>query len=350
MFSSFFQELSEKLSMDGIQVINFSLKQENSYCEQNGVNIHYDKRHGLVSNYVAIYKIIKRVQPDVIISNFSYINPAILFGKLFGVKTNIAWFHTAFGHTKPNILKVWNKSIYLNMADIVLTNSKSLQNEMHQVYKVAEERTRRIPFWTTIENYGSDANAFPISKHSDIINIGCPGRLLTNKNQKVVIKALHQLKQMSHKDVRLYIAGDGANKIQLEALVTVLGLKHEVIFLGVLNANGMASFYKAMNVVVLPSLHEAFGLVFIEAIALGTPVLVSNTFGALDFVDSQEFSLEDFCFDPQSIQELINKLEPYLLNKGLSKDYFKSMYDKTFEKEAIYQQIKSIILNQKSPS
>ena len=100
-----------------------------------------------------------------------------------------------------------------------------------------------------------------------------------------------------------------------------------------------------MDVVVLPSIHEAFGLVFIEAIAMGTPVLVSNTFGALDFVDSQKFSLEDFSFDPHSIQGLIDKLEPYVFNKGLPKDFFIRMYRESFEKEEIYKQIKSIIIN-----
>lgn len=230
LLSSFYRELSEKLCIDGFQVFNFSLKRENNYFEQNDVGIYYNKRHGLVSNFVSVYKVIRRVRPDVVISNFSYINPAILFGKLLGVERNIAWFHTAFGHTKPSLLKVWNKSIYLNMADVVLTNSQSLQNEMQQVYQVPKEKTRRIPFWTNIEDYCLDVDCLPKFKHSNSINIGCPGRLLHNKNHKVVIEALCQLKQMSNQVVRLYIAGEGANKTQLEALVTTLDLKSEVVF------------------------------------------------------------------------------------------------------------------------
>lgn len=108
----------------------------------------------------------------------------------------------------------------------------------------------------------------------------------------------------------------------------------------------MTSFYEAMDVVVLPSFHEAFGLVFIEAIAMGTPVLVSNSLGALDFIDEKKFPLEDFSFDPHDIQELIDKLEPYILNQGLSKVYFKRMYEETFDKDTIYRTIRNIILNQ----
>lgn len=54
----------------------------------------------------------------------------------------------------------------------------------------------------------------------------------------------------------------------------------------------------------------------------------------------QKFPLEDFCFNPQALDELIDKLEPYINNKGLKSDYFKTMYQKTFEKDVIYNQIK----------
>ena len=346
LLSDFFQELSEKLCSDGFEVDNFYLKHKKACFKQNGVTIYGEKRGGFFSNYKAIYKIIQQRKPDVVISNFSYINPAILFGKLLGVKRNIAWFHTAFGHTKPSLLKIWNKTVYLNMADVVLANSTVLQNEMHAVYKVSKEKINRIPFWTNIANQVSSSNILQISKEEAVINIGCPGRLVSDKNHAQVIKAVYELKKISHQPVRLYIAGNGCYENQLRELVVDLNLNQNVIFLGLLNVEAMTEFYKAMDVVVLPSFHEAFGLVFIEAIALGTPVIVSNAFGALSFVDSKKFPLEEFCFNPQSIQELINKLEPYIKAKGLESDYFKIMYEQTFEKDFIYNQIKSIILNE----
>ncbi len=345
LLSEFFQELSEKLCSNGFEVDNFYLKNKKTYFEQNGVAIYGEERLGFVHNYKAIYKIIKHSEPDVVISNFSYINPAVLFGKLLGVKRNIAWFHTAFGHTKPSLLKVWNKTMYLNMADVVLANSKVLQNEMHTVYKVSKGKIRSIPFWTNIANYRSNANELYIAKDETVINIGCPGRLVADKNHALVIKAVYQLKQSNEQSLRLYIAGDGPYRKQLETLVRDLNLEQEVVFLGLLDVQKMTAFYEAMNVVVLPSFHEAFGLVFIEAIALGTPVLVSNAFGALDFIGTQQFQLEDFCFNPHAPQELIDKLEPYLKNGGKSSDYFKMMYEKTFDKEVIYNQVKAVILN-----
>lgn len=344
LLSEFFQELSEKLYGDGFEVVNFYFKHQKASFNQNGVRIYGEKRRSLPSNYRAIYNIIKQTKPDVVISNFSYINPAILFGKLLGVSHNIAWFHTAFGHTQPNRFKVWNKSLFLRLADMVFTNSVQLEQEMHEVYKVAKTKTRRVPFWTNIAQYASQTIDLQLVKNPSVIAMGCPGRLLENKNHALVIKALHDLKQTTKQDVKLYIAGGGRYQPQLEALVSVLDLDNAVVFLGVLNVNEMTAFYKAMDVVVLPSFHEAFGLVFIEAIALGTPVLVSESFGALSFIDTQKFPLEDFCFSPDDQQDLVNKLAPYIVQEGLASDYFKSMYAKTFEKDVIYNQIRSLFL------
>lgn len=344
LLSEFFQELSESLVQEGLDVVNFHLKHKVDFFVQNGVQNYGEKRRSFFHNYYEVYSIIKKTQPDVIVSNFSYINPAILFGKLLGVKHNIAWFHTAYGHTKPSWLKVINKTIYLNMADVVLTNSKSLQNEMQSVYQVAKQKIRCVPFWTNISKYRSHSNTLSIVKRDSVIDIGCPGRLVADKNHALVINALHQLKQTTSQTIRLYIAGNGPYKGHLEQLVMDLQLEEDVVFLGLLNVSEMASFYEAMDVVVLPSFHEAFGLVFIEAIAMGTPVLVSNAFGALDFIDRQEFPLDDFCFGPHAIQELIDKLESYLHNEGLSADYFKKMYKETFDKDVIYRSIRNIIL------
>ncbi|MFD1014598.1 glycosyltransferase family 4 protein [Winogradskyella rapida] len=343
LLSGFFQELSERLYADGFEVDNFYLKHKKACFKQDGVSIYGEKRSSYFKNYLAIYRIIKARKPDVVISNFSYINPAVLFGKLLGVKRNIAWFHSAYGHTKPSQLKVWNKSFYLNLADFVLANSKQLQGEMHSVYKVPRGRTGCIPFWTNIQEYEACPKTLSTLQETGVFQIGCPGRLVFDKNQQSVIEALSILKSKTNIPLKLYLAGKGDNQKALSALIEQYGLQDVVVFLGNLSVSEMVAFYKQMDVVVLPSFHEAFGLVLIEAIALGTPVIVSQTFGALNFVDTSKYQLSDFSFNPRDIKELSHKLQCYIDGEGLSTDYFKSLYADTFEKSIIYKQLKSVI-------
>jgi len=71
-------------------------------------------------------------------------------------------------------------------------------------------------------------------------------------------------------------AGEKAYKIKINNLVRAM--KDKVVFLGNLNQEALTSFYKAIDILVLPSVNstEAFGLVQVEAMINGTPVVASD--------------------------------------------------------------------------
>src|SRR5690606_17065905 len=102
--------------------------------------------------------------------------------------------------------------------------------------------------------------------------------------------------------------GEGPLNIELKQKVSQMGLHGHVNFIGLLSAEQMLAFYRKMDVIVLPSLHESFGLVLIEALSLGKPVLVSSRFGALDFVDIGITDMKHFIFNPEDPEELAQKL------------------------------------------
>ena len=78
----------------------------------------------------------------------------------------------------------------------------------------------------------------------------------------------------------LAIAGDGPERGALERRAAELGLSDRVRFLGFLNQSQLPSAYCAADVLVLPSLYDAFGLVVNEAMLCGLPVVVSDRVGA----------------------------------------------------------------------
>ncbi|WP_242155133.1 glycosyltransferase family 4 protein [Aestuariivivens sediminis] len=341
--SSFFHELSVKLTQEGHEVVCFSWKASERESIIDSVKVIVKQKGNYFSNYYNVYTIIKREKPDVILSNFSYSNPALLFGKLLGVRQNITWFHSLNEQMNTSFKNIFIKKQFLKLADTVIANSFITEAQLNKVYKVPEPKLEVVPFWTNIQEQ-KDYASNKFYNSSDILKIGCPGRLTTHKNQNVVIQALSRIKESQYHKFHLYFAGSGNNKNSLNTAVSNLNLSDNVSFLGTLSPEEMVDFYKSMDIIVLPSLHEAFGLVLIEALALGAPVIVSSRFGALMFIKENKGILEDITFNPESVESLVDKLIPYFEGDNSDRSCFKKLYNDNFNKGNIYFKIKSIIL------
>jgi glycosyltransferase involved in cell wall biosynthesis len=87
----------------------------------------------------------------------------------------------------------------------------------------------------------------------------------------------------SDPELRVLIVGDGPLRADLEAQAARLGVGHVVRFAGY--QEDVVSAYAAMDVFVLPSRDEGFGLVFLEAMAVGVPVVGTRVIGSEDAVD-----------------------------------------------------------------
>jgi glycosyltransferase involved in cell wall biosynthesis len=81
-------------------------------------------------------------------------------------------------------------------------------------------------------------------------------------------------------NLRLVFSGDGVLRAGLQAEAERLGVAGRVLFLGFLNQSQLPAVYTSADVMVLPSEHEAFGVVVNEAMCCGCPVIVSDRVGA----------------------------------------------------------------------
>ncbi len=87
--------------------------------------------------------------------------------------------------------------------------------------------------------------------------------------------------------VRLVIGGDGVSRPDLEALVDATGIRSQMTFLGAISRDAVREAMHAANCFVLPSLAENFGVVLIEAMSTGLPVISTRCGGPEDFIDER---------------------------------------------------------------
>lgn len=110
------------------------------------------------------------------------------------------------------------------------------------------------------------------------------GRLTLQKNPWQFLEIARNVRRFSP-DAQFVMAGDGPMLAELIDRACDLGLSDHVVFTGKVNSREALALYAAADCFVMPSVSEPFGLVALEAIAHGTPVILSKQSGVAEVVD-----------------------------------------------------------------
>ncbi len=129
------------------------------------------------------------------------------------------------------------------------------------------------------------------------------GRLEYEKGVQTVLHALERVQDEAG-PVVFYVAGVGTYSDELHRMVDELDLADVVRFTGFLEDHELRLHYAAADVAVAPSIYEPFGLVAVEAMACGTPVVVGDTGGLREIVSDGH----GLSFPPQDADELADRL------------------------------------------
>lgn len=137
--------------------------------------------------------------------------------------------------------------------------------------------------------------------------IGVPGTLRPMKGHEFFLKAAARLAARRH-ECRFAITGDGERPFvqHLHETARDLGLGDRALFLG--TVSDMAAFYRACDVICVPSRAEPFGRIVIEAFAVGTPVVASAVGGIRETIADGETGLLVNYGDVETLADLLDRL------------------------------------------
>jgi len=186
------------------------------------------------------------------------------------------------------------------------------EQKVEVVYNAIDERFR--------DGHASEADRQFIAERYQVNYpfILYTGRISPHKNVARIIEAFAALKTELEKveqfgDLKLIIIGDEVSRHpDLRRTVIKSGVQNDVRFLGFVPIDVLRIFYDAAKVFIFPSLYEGFGLPPLEAMALGTPVVTSNTSSLPEVVGNAAVLV-----NPENVFDISRAVQRVLLDKSL---------------------------------
>ena len=217
----------------------------------------------------------------------------------------------------------------MHIADRIIAPTQSEKSQLETLYDLNPQKIRIIPPGVNIHHF------YPIPQDEAKEAIGIlasdrmalfVGRIEPLKGVDTLIRAMAHVKSncVSFRcpHYLVIIGGDPngesedttAEMSRLQSLCKILGLDEIVVFLGKRDQNTLPYYYSAAEVVVVPSHYESFGMVALEAMACGTPVIASRVGGLAHLVKEGETGYFVPAQDPIALSE---KLRHIFVNHNL---------------------------------
>lgn len=185
-----------------------------------------------------------------------------------------------------NRLQGWQRPLVRNVlknASVRIMVSKHLGRALERIFPEVASPWEWVPnILDPLFEY-QNIKEVRVSDNRSTFRFLTVGALVPVKGHEVLLKAFAQVFRGNHR-VQLRIGGDGPLFGKLQALTRKLGVQDQVKFLGRLNREQVLAEMQACDVFVLPSLYETFGVVLIEALSCGKPVIATACGGPEEIV------------------------------------------------------------------
>lgn len=206
----------------------------------------------------------------------------------------------------------------LQEADLILSVSRFTRDSIVHRLGVDSARVEILPNTFSPARFSVSAKSPQLlkqygldSRHRVILTV-C--RLAGSERYKGYDRILHALPAIRKNvpSVRYLLVGSGPDRPRIESLAQDLGVRDAVIFAGFVPDEQLRDYYNLCDLFAMPSKAEGFGIVFLEALACGRPVLAGNKDGSCDALADGELGL---LVDPDNLEEIAVEIVKVLQGK-----------------------------------
>lgn len=224
-------------------------------------------------------------RPRLVIAAHPYLAPVARLVQAAGKSRVIVFAHGIEVARRLSNVRRWS----LAAASLVVAPSRDTQSLLVNVQGIPPEKTRILPWgldpqFLQVPPAGGALLRVPFPAGPVILSVARLDASERYKGVDTLIDALPAARAAAP-EVSLVVVGDGNDRPRLEALARDAGVAGNVHFLGRLEGNQLRACYEQSAVFAMPSRGEGFGLVFLEAMACGRPVVGGAHGGTPDIIE-----------------------------------------------------------------
>ncbi|MDD5609098.1 MAG: glycosyltransferase [Ignavibacterium sp.] len=309
-------ELGHSIALFCIHSINTSLYKDTSdiflYSSEINRNVQ-GKGEVSVSKIKYLFsigkikKIIRSFNPDIVHAHYA---------SSYGLLAVLTKF-------KPVIVSFWGSDVFIfpkksllhrliiiyvsKNADKLLSTSNIMKVE---IQKYSNKPITVIPFGVDLKKF---APSEKILSNKQNVVIGIIKTLEENYGIRYLIEAFALLKKKyTDKAFKLLIVGKGSQREVLEKIVRNYDIEKEVEFTGYIDPQEIHKYHQQIDICVIPSISESFGVSAVEAMACGKPVIASNVGGLAEVIDHEKTGI---LVEPKNSDAIFKALDEMIINK-----------------------------------
>ncbi|MBE9141492.1 glycosyltransferase family 4 protein [Nodosilinea sp. LEGE 07088] len=260
-----------------------------------------------------------------IIGHLLRLRPQVIFSSSFGIWTILAillkpilWSKVviAYEGSSPGVdyrnsfLRLFIRRLMVLSSDAYITNSHAGKEYLIKVLKARQDKVfvqpYEIPDERTLPGVSEVKGSLSSLLHPIFLFVG---HVIPRKGLPLLLEACASLQMRGHTDYTLLVVGDGSQTSELQAFCQKSGLIDRIIWVGRVSYDQIGGYFEAADVFVFPTLEDTWGVVTLEAMLLGKPILCSKGAGTSELIVHGE---NGYVFSPDDSDGLANLMETFL--------------------------------------
>ncbi|WP_416666462.1 glycosyltransferase family 4 protein [Egbenema bharatensis] len=212
--------------------------------------------------------------------------------------------------------RLWSRQFMAKLTDAFVTNSQGGKNYLVKDLHVSEDQVFARPYQIPDKRAlldPSEVTSVDLSDQQQPVFLYI-GQTTHRKGLTYLLQACARLEAQNCRDYSLVIVGDGPQRTEFENWSREHGLENRVKWMGWGSYGQLGAYYQQSSVFVFPTLEDIWGMVVLEAMLFGKPILCSKDAGVAEMIAEGE---NGHVFDPQEPEKLAALMQRLIENPEL---------------------------------